>query len=273
MKTRMKRSNLLKFLTSGFLIIALMNPVSTVLASDANRLVSAPESVTASAVIVPTQVYELGFLISGIAKDIPVKEGDSVQAGQTLLVLDTPELEFAVIEAQAALRSAQAYANLQKYRRIENRRKGQIYYDVIPAVYRQRADARVQQAQLTLELAQINLAEGTLIAPFGGTVASLAVIPGEFVESDQAVVTLATLDKLQLETTDLSERDITKVKIGAPVNISIEALNEIFPGKVISISPIADTVGGDVVFKVTIAFDQPPENVRWGMTAEVSIEE
>ena len=71
----------------------------------------------------------------------------------------------------------------------------------------------------------------------------------------------------------MSERDIAKVKIGAPVNIFIEALKENFNGEVVGISPRADTVGGDVVFKVTIAFDRQPENLLWGMTAEVSIEE
>jgi multidrug efflux pump subunit AcrA (membrane-fusion protein) len=55
----------------------------------------------------------LGFLISGIAKEVPVKEGDSVKAGQTLIVLDKPDLEFAVTGAQAALRSAQADAEIQ----------------------------------------------------------------------------------------------------------------------------------------------------------------
>jgi multidrug resistance efflux pump len=132
---------------------------------------------------------------------------------------------------------------------------------------------KVQQAQVALEIAQFNLTQGTLTAPVDGTVTSLSVISGEFVPSDQAIVTLATLNTLQVETTDLSERDITKVKLGAPVNISIEAINKNFTGKVISISPIADTVGGDVVFKVTIAFDQQPANLLWGMTAEVTIEE
>jgi HlyD family secretion protein len=124
-----------------------------------------------------------------------------------------------------------------------------------------------------LDLAQINLTEGTISAPFTGTVASLDVIPGEFVPSDQAVLTLATLDTLQLETTDLSERDIAKVKIGAPVEIFVEALNETLRGEVVRISPRAEDVGGDVVFKVTIAFDKQPENLLWGMTAEVTIQE
>jgi HlyD family secretion protein len=93
------------------------------------------------------------------------------------------------------------------------------------------------------------------------------------VEQNQVVVTLATLNALQLETTDLSERDITNVKRGDSVDISIEALNANVSGKVIGISPIAETVGGDVVYKVTIALDEQPKGLRWGMTAEVTIGE
>jgi len=269
--TLVKQPYFLRLITSSLLLMILFNPVSIAFASDVSQPPSAPETVTASAVIVPAQVSELGFLISGIARDVTAKEGDSVKAGQPLIVLETPDLVFAVTEAQSALHSAQAYADLQKYGRIKNRRNGKIFYDAIPIEYRQRADARVQQAQVTLELAQINLAENTLTAPFDGTVASLQVIPGEFVQSDQAVVTLATLDDMQIETIDLSERDIVNVKIGTPVNIFVEALNDNFNGKVINISPIADTVGGDVVFKVTIAFDKQPEHLLWGMTAEVTI--
>lgn len=267
----MKHSYFLRLISASFLIVILVNPISTVFASDTNQPTPAQETVTASAVIVPSQVSELGFLISGIAKDVPIKEGDAVKAGQSLIVLDTPDLDFAVTEAQAALHSAQSYADLQKYRRVKNRRNGKIFYDVVPVEFRQRADARVQQAQVTLDLAQISRSEGTLTAPFDGVVASLSVIPGEFVQADQAVVKLATLNALQVETTDLSERDITNVKIGASATISVEALNQTIHGKVISISPISNTVGGDVVFKVTIAFDKQPENLLWGMTAEVTI--
>lgn len=269
----MQRSHFLQLIRLSLLLMVAWNPVSTALASNTNAAVAAQKTVSASAVIVPARVAELGFLISGIARDVPVKEGDRIQAGEPLLVLDTPELEFAVMEAQAALRSAQSYADLQKYRRIENRRNGKIFYDVIPSEVRQLADAKVQQAQVALELAQIDLAESTLLAPFDGTVARLDILTGEFVDSNQAIVTLATLNHLQLETTDLSERDISQVDIGAPVNIFVEALNENFTGKVLSILPRADMVAGDVVFKVTIAFDKQPENLLWGMTAEVTIEE
>ena len=269
----MKLSYFLQLMSSVLLIIVLANSTSTALAADAKQPVFVQRTVQASAVIVPAHVAELGFLISGIAREAPVQEGDLVQAGQSLMVLDTPDLQFAVTEAEAALRSAQSYADLQKYRRVKNQRNGKTFYDVIPAVVRQRADAKVQQAQVALEVAQLNLTEGTLTAPFDGTVTSLSAIPGEFVQSDQAVVTLATLDDLQIETTDLSERDIARVKVGAPVDIFVEALNETFTGKVVSISPKANTVGGDVVFDVTITFDEQPKDLLWGMTAEVTIKE
>jgi len=259
-------------------MIAILTVLANPVLAAPNSSVSAQKTVTASAVIVPEQVSELGFLISGIAKEIPVKEGDAVKAGQTLIVLDTPNLEFAVTGAQASLRAAQAQAEIRSneiikkyiinYRKLTVKKlRLSVPHEVIEL-----ANAGVQQAQASVEIAQANLAQGTLIAPRDGVVASLQVIPGEFVKSDQAVVTLATLNTLQVETTDLSERDITNVHIGDAANIFVEALDKYISGKVISISPIADTVDGDVLFKVTISPDTQPKGLLWGMTAEVEIQ-
>ena len=272
MNMKSKHLYWLRLIGSGLLAAILINPVSAASAAGVNIPGSAQTSVTASATIVPAHIAQLGFLISAIAREVPVKEGDSVKAGQTLMVLDTPDRQFAVTEAEAALRSAQVYADLQKYQKVKNQRNGRIFYDPVPEEVRQSANIKVQQAQVALEMAQFNLKQGTLTAPFDGTVASISVIPGEFVPSNQAVLTLATLNTLQVETTDLSERDIVKVKTGAPVKITVEGLNKDFSGKVIGISPRADIVGGDVIFKVTIAFDQQPQDLLWGMTAEVAIE-
>jgi RND family efflux transporter MFP subunit len=257
----------------------LMLLVQPVLAAP-NPSNSAQNTVTASAVVVPAQVSEMSFLISGIAKEVPVKEGDTVKAGQTLIVLDTPTLEFAVAGAQAGLRGAQAQAEIQSNEIIK---KYLIIYRPtsialkklrlsVPHEVMEIADAKVQRAQASVEIAQANLAQGTLTAPLDAVVASLNVIPGEYVQSDQAVITLAALHDLQIETTDLSERDIANVQLGDPATIFVEALNKTVSGKVITISPMADTVGGDVIFKVTIAPDVQPEGLLWGMTAEVEIQ-
>src|SRR6266542_2943578 len=105
-------------------IVILAVSVNPVFAASKNYG-SAQKTVTASAVVVPAQVSELGFVISGIAKDIPVKEGDTVKAGQALMVLDTPESQFAVTEAQANLRAAQSQLEI---RQNEIRKKYIIYY-------------------------------------------------------------------------------------------------------------------------------------------------
>jgi len=250
------------------LVSSLVNPAGIAFASS-----SAQGSVTASAVILPVQVTELGFILPALVKEISVKAGEQVQAGQTLAVLDTPELQYAVAAAEAALRSAEANAKVQSYRRVKDRRNGRVFFDVVPPEVRQVADAKVQQAQAALEVTQATLAQNTLVAPHDGTVASINIVPGEFIELGQVVLTLATLDQFQIETTDLSERDITNIKLGDPANVTVEALGANISGTVIGISPIADKVGGDVVYKVTIALNEQPKGLRWGMTAEVNIGE
>ncbi len=239
------------------------------------RPVSATQNgqVTASAVVSPAQTYRLSFLTSALIKEISVQEGDHVTAGQTLAVLNVPDLEYNVAAAQEAFRSAQTNANLQRHAKVKDYRNGRKFWDPVPAETWQKAQAQADSAQAAVEEAQAILALSTLTAPQDAMVASVDAIPGQLVQQGQVVITLATLDQLQLETTDLSERDIAKVKVGAPVNISIEALNKTFTGKVVSISPRANTVGGDTVFKVTIAFDEQPKELLWGMTAEVTINE
>lgn len=256
------------------ILSAFANPA---LAASENNILT-QKTVTASAVIVPAQTSEMGFLISGIVKDVPVKEGDVVKAGQTLIVLDTPNLEFAVNQAQAVLREAQAQAEIRSNEIIKKYKINYSKFTVkklrlnVPHEVIDIANANVQKAQAGVEIAQAILVQGTLVAPQDGVVASIDVIPGEFVKANQVVITLATLDTLQVETTDLSERDVPNVHVGDSANISVDALDQSIPGKVISISPIADIVGGDVVFRVTIAPDTQPKEMRWGMTAEVQIQ-
>jgi len=133
--------------------------------------------------------------------------------------------------------------------------------------------AQLQQAQDNLEAAQNRLDQTRLISPISGIVAEINIIAGEFAIPGKILLVVSDMANLQINTTDLSERDITKVKVGAIATIFIDALNEEFSGKVSTISPIADTLGGDVIYEITLSFDAPPENALNGMTAEVSIEE
>lgn len=134
--------------------------------------------------------------------------------------------------------------------------------------------AALQQAQADLIAAQTRLDQTRIFAPFDGIVAQISVSVGDFIAPAQNIVTISNLAQIQIKTTDLSERDVVRVKIGTTASVLIEALAESFPATVSSISPLANNLGGDVVYEVTLNFDAPPGNsVYGGMTAEVSIDE
>ena len=233
-----------------------------------------PGVVIASAEVEPLQVSQLGFTIPAPVKDIPFKEGEAVKAGDVLMTLNLPELEFNVLAAEADYKARSQAAELQRAEKVlyvdpDNGRKS--WYSLPREVYL-KALAQADVAKAGWDSALANLAQATLTAPFDGTLVDVAVLPGELVQSNQVVLTLADLGHLQITTTDLSERDIARVKIGQNANITIDALGISISGKVIRISPISETVGGDVVYPVTIQLDEQVDGLLWGMSAEVEIE-
>jgi RND family efflux transporter MFP subunit len=229
------------------------SPTNNNQSSDAN-------SVSASAIIVPLKKAELSFANVGRVKAVDVKVGDQVTAGQTLVELDTTLLEAKVKEAEANLEVAQVQVKyLQRVGTDE--------------VHLESAQAEADRAQALLDSANAMLAaQSTLVAPFDGIVVSVDVSPGETVVPGRMIITIGDLSKLRVETKDLSERDVPRVQIGQSASVFIEALNQEFSGKVVDISRVSSTVGGDVVFKVTIDLDQQPQGLLWGMSADVTIE-
>ncbi len=83
---------------------------------------------------------------------------------------------------------------------------------------------------------------------------------------------LTDLSQLQVETTDLSERDVPGIVVGSAATVSVDALGQTVTGHVIAIAPLADTLGGDVIYKATIALDTQPVGFRPGMSVGVRIE-
>jgi hypothetical protein len=83
---------------------------------------------------------------------------------------------------------------------------------------------------------------------------------------------IGDLSQFQVETTDLSERDVTNVQSGQSANIFVQALNQTLTGKVTDVARVSTTVGGDVVYKVTIQLDKQAQGLRWGMTTDVQID-
>ena len=134
------------------------------------------------------------------------------------------------------------------------------------------AELQIKNAEAQLAAAKAELAQLTLTAPFAGTVSKVNIHAGEWTVPGQPIFILADLEHLQVETTDLSERDVPKVSINQPVKVYVKALDVEIGGKVAYIAPFADTLGGDVVYKVTIELDRIPPGLRAGMSVNVNFE-
>ena len=217
-------------------------------------------SVSASAIIVPLQEARLSFSAVGRVTSVDVKVGDQVTAGQTLVTLDTTILEAKVREAEANVLAADA--QIRYLNRLAT-----------DALHFESAQADLARAQALLDSAKATLlSQSTLTTPFDGTIVSVDIAPAETVVPGQVVIILGDLSEYQIETTDLSERDVTRVQVGQSANVFIEALNENFTGKVIDIDRVSSTLGGDVVYKVTIEMNKQPQGLLWGMSADVQIQ-
>ncbi|MGD2104137.1 MAG: biotin/lipoyl-binding protein [Anaerolineae bacterium] len=133
------------------------------------------------------------------------------------------------------------------------------------------AEAAVKKAEAELQAFRVALEQATLRAPFDGTVAAVEVSRGEAVTPDQPILTLADLRELRVETTDLSERDVVDVALEKRATAYVKALDEEITCRVVAVASQASTVGGDVVYAVTLALDDQPAELRWGMSVEVEI--
>ena len=133
------------------------------------------------------------------------------------------------------------------------------------------ARAQVAQAEAAVQVVRVTLEQAELRAPFAGTISAMAISPGETVVPGQTVLALTDLSELQVETTDLSERDVARVALGQEALVTVEALGERIAGRVIGIASQATTIGGDVVYTVSVSLDEQPPGLRWGMSTEVEI--
>ncbi len=165
-----------------------------------------------------------------------------------------------VAAAQAALRQAQAQFELT--------RNG-ARPEAIAA-----AEADVAAAQAALDGARAALAETELRAPFAGVIAELRSAVGEQVTPGAVVAQVADLAAWQIETTDLTELNVVRIKEGAAVTITYDALpGETFQGTVARIRAIGENQKGEISYTVIVRPERSDPRLRWNMTAAVDFSE
>lgn len=135
------------------------------------------------------------------------------------------------------------------------------------------ADARVKSAQAALASAQAALAQAQITAPFAGQVGAIYLRAGELATPGQPVLTFGDTGIMRVETTDLRETDVARLRIGMPVEVTFDALpGRAFQGTVARIAPMSSTEKGSTNYTVIVDVADLDPSLRWGMTAFVNIQ-
>jgi multidrug efflux pump subunit AcrA (membrane-fusion protein) len=133
------------------------------------------------------------------------------------------------------------------------------------------ANSRMAAAQSQVDAAQFNLDLFNLKAPFGGIIVDTNITEGEWIGSEKWAVLIADFSQWYVDTSDLSELDVTNITIGQTVTMTADALPDLtFQGTVEEISLVPENKGGDVLYKVRMLLIEPDPQLRWGMTIEVT---
>ncbi len=143
--------------------------------------------------------------------------------------------------------------------------------------------AAINQAKAQLAVAQANLSQTILKAPFTGIVQQVNVVPGQLVTSGigASASTLSTTPPIVLASGDLvvqasiDETDITKVKVGEPVTYLFDGVPDVrFTGKVDTVPPVGTLVQGVVSYGILGTLDpgQVTTSIRPGMTGTLHIQ-
>lgn len=241
-------------------------------------------------------------------------ENDAVRKDEMIAMLDTARYDALIAqaraqknEASAAMDSArallsqaksqQADAKLEWEKKLEISRRGggqprevekaKLVFDIAKSAV-DGAQAKVDAAQAsyeaadaTITVAQVNLKDAKLLAPFAGRIAAVPVEVGEMVQPGNMVMRLVDLSKVKL-VIGVVERKLPQLEVGQNVEIEVQALiaqaktlgtigSQVEPriGKVTIVPPASDPITG--LFNVEIELDNKDDSLKPGMIGKATI--
>lgn len=200
------------------------------------------KKVDATGEIFATELIDVGAQVSGQIKKLYVKLGDQVKKGDMIASIDSStqqnsidnkEAQLAIYKAQ--LESAKVALNIAKTQFdrenalfSKNATSKQEFesakntYSANSAKIKE-LEAQIKQTNIELSTAKINLGYTKITAPRDGTVVSVQVEEGQTVNANQTtptIVNIADLSRVKMKM-QIAEGDITKIKVGTPVEYSI----------------------------------------------------
>ncbi len=226
----------------------------------------------------------LSARVMGYVREVRAALGDRVRAGQTLIVLDSRDLDAAWRQAEAGRNEARAAlpevenaiasagANLKlaevTFKRMQdlfNKRsvsnqefdEAQARLEVARAGYemalakRGQLQSKIEQAGQALKSAEVMRSYAQLAAPFDGVITEKTVEPGNLAAPGQPLLTIEQTGGYRLEAA-IEESRLAAVRRGQPVAVVLDALGETLHGRVSEIVPAVDAASRTFIAKIDL---------------------
>lgn len=204
-------------------------------------------------------------LVAGRVEEVRVRESSGVGSGTLLVTIDPTQYQLNLDEAKARL--AQAQRQYEELTLGDDRLTD-------PAIRESRAQAArskagVDQAEIAVRRAELELERTRITAPFGGHVANLRVVPGHYVQAGDEVLTIVDLDPIRVEVGVL-ESGVGYLSPNRGANVVFSALpDETFRGRIETINPLVDERR---MAKVTLTIPNPGGRILPGFFAVAQLD-
>lgn len=202
---------------------------------------------------------------SGAVKIVAVREGEAVQRGDVLIVLDDAPAREEIARAERTVEAAESKVTAA-------RQRAQNDSSTLADVAAAENDAA--SARAALATANDRLVATRVLAPFDGVITGVRVGEGANYGAGGELATIADASDLYA-TADLDEVDRPNVGVGQDATLSVTA----FPatsltGRITAVSNSSQSRGGSTVYPMQLAFDRPADGALAllpGMTIDVRL--
>ena len=196
--------------------------------------------------------------VDAVVRELPFLEGQPLQEGELIAVLEDDEIGAEAMRAQALAKQAES-----NYKRSVKLREEDTISD--QELERVETDWRVAEANRVL--AEARLAKTRIRAPFTGVAGRRRISPGAFVRKGDVVTEMGRLDLLRVSFS-APERFAGKLRAGMPVEVRSPAFpGETFKGRVTVVDPILDPESRSIALVAEIP--NPKSRLKPGMSGDV----